>query len=248
MKAILLAAVAMVSAVSAAQAEETNVAVAANFTAAAQEIAELFHEETGHTAVLSFGSTGQLYTQIAQDAPFTVFLAADDARPRKAVEEGLAVEGTQFTYAVGGLVLFSRDADRVTGEETLRTADFERLAIANPTTAPYGAAAVQTMRALGVYDMLEPRIVQGNNIAQALQFVATGNAELGFVAMAQVIDTSEGSRWIVPEHLHEPIRQDAVLLTRGAEDEAAKAFLDFLMGPEAGEVIARYGYGTDAMN
>ena len=182
-----------------ARAGETNVAVAANFTDAANEIAAVFKEKTGHEAILSFGSTGQLYTQITQDAPFEVFLAADDERPRKAVEEGFAVPGSQFTYAIGTLVLWSQDPDLVQGEQTLKNGDFTKIAIANPEAAPYGAAAVQAMKALGVYDQLEPKIVQGNNISQTLQFVETGNAELGFVALAQVARSDEGSRWVVPD-------------------------------------------------
>jgi molybdate transport system substrate-binding protein len=229
-----------------AHAGETKVAVAANFTDAANEIAKVFEEKTGHEAILSFGSTGQLYTQITQEAPFEVFLAADDERPSKAIEEGFAVAGSQFTYAIGTLVLWSQDPDLVQGERTLQNADFTKIAIANPETAPYGAAAVQAMKALGVYDQLEPKIVQGNNISQTLQFVETGNAELGFVALAQVVGSDEGSRWIVPEDLHDAIRQDAVLLQRGADSDAAKAFIEFLSGPDAAPIIAKYGYGTAA--
>jgi molybdate transport system substrate-binding protein len=229
-----------------APAAETNVAVAANFTDAANEIAAAFKEKTGHDAVLSFGSTGQLYTQITQDAPFEVFLAADDERPRKAEEEGLAVPGSRFTYAIGKIVLWSKDPSGVRGQATLRNGDFTRIAIANPTTAPYGAAAVQAMQALGVYDQLEARIVQGNNIAQTYQFVETGNAELGFVALSQVVGDTEGSRWEVPADLYEPIRQDAVLLAKGENSEAANAFVDFLRSPEAAPIIAKYGYGTAA--
>jgi molybdate transport system substrate-binding protein len=229
-----------------AHAGETNVAVAANFTDAANEIAAVFKEKTGHEAILSFGSTGQFYTQITQDAPFEVFLAADDERPRKAVEEGFAVPGSQFTYAIGTLVLWSQDPDLVQGEQTLKAGDFAKIAIANPKAAPYGTAAVQTMRALGVYDQLEPKIVQGNNISQTFQFVETGNAELGFIALAQVVQRAEGSRWVVPDGLHEPIRQDAVLLKKGADSEAALAFMEFLKGPEAVAIIGEFGYGTDA--
>ena len=252
---LLLATVALLSvsaiatgATNNAWAGETNVAVAANFTAPAKAIATAFEEKTGHKAVLSFGATGQFYAQIRQGAPFTVFLAADDETPRKAVEEGLAVGDSRFTYAIGRLVLWSRNPATVTGEDTLRTAAFEKIAIANPALAPYGAAAVQAMKALGVHDALQPRIVQGNTIAQAHQFAATGNAEVGFVALSQVIEAGEGSRWVVPDSLHAPIRQDAVLLKTGAADEAAKAFLAFLKGPEAGAVIARFGYGTAASN
>jgi molybdate transport system substrate-binding protein len=229
-----------------ARAGETNVAVAANFTDAAQEIAQAFKEKTGHEAILSFGSTGQLYTQITQAAPFEAFLAADDERPRKAIEEGFAVPDSQFTYAIGKLVLWSKDPDLVQGEATLKNGDFTKVAIANPEAAPYGAAAVQSMKALGVYDQLAPKIVQGNNISQTLQFVETGNAELGFVALAQVVSHNEGSRWEVAENLYDPIRQDAVLLTKGADSEAARAFVEFLQGPEAEAIIARYGYGSGA--
>jgi molybdate transport system substrate-binding protein len=230
----------------AAQAAQTNVAVAANFTDAANEIAEAFKEKTGHEAILSFGSTGQLYTQITQAAPFEVFLAADDARPALAIEEGFAVPGSQFTYAIGTLVLWSQDPGLVQGEQTLKNGDFTKIAIANPEAAPYGAAAVQAMQSLGVYDQLEPKIVQGNNISQTFQFVETGNAELGFIALAQVARSDEGSRWVVPEDLHDPIRQDAVLLETGEDSEAARAFVEFLNGPEAVAIIEKFGYGIDA--
>src|SRR5919108_2447826 len=229
-----------------AHADQTNVAVAANFTDAANEIAKVFKEKTGHEAVLSFGSTGQLYTQITQEAPFEVFLAADDERPNKAIEEGFAVPDSQFTYAIGTLVLWSQAPDLVQGEATLKSGDFTKIAIANPEAAPYGAAAVQTMKAIGVYDQLEPKLVQGNNISQTLQFVETGNAELGFVALAQVARNDDGSRWVVPEDLHDAIRQDAVLLKTGENSEAAKAFVEFLQGPEAAAIIKEFGYGIAA--
>jgi molybdate transport system substrate-binding protein len=248
MKTLLPAAVLLLSAAGAAHAGETNVAVAANFTEPAKEIAKAFAAKAGHTAVLSFGATGQFYAQIRQDAPFTVLLAADDETPRKAAEEGLAVAESRFTYAIGRLVLWSKDPAKVGGEETLRKAAFEKIAIANPAVAPYGAAAVQAMKTLGVYEALQPKLVQGNTIAQTYQFVETGNAEVGFVALSQVITRNEGSRWAVPDTLHAPIRQDAVLLKKGAGDEAAKAFLAFLKSPEAGAVIAKYGYGTTATN
>jgi molybdate transport system substrate-binding protein len=229
-----------------ALAAQTNVAVAANFTDAANEIAQAFKEKTGHEAILSFGSSGQFFTQITQDAPFEVFLSADVERPAKAIAEGFAVPGTQFTYAIGKLVLWSKDPALVRGEGTLKSGDFARIAIANPTAAPYGAAAVQAMQTLGVYDQLEPKIVQGNNISQTFQFVETGNAELGFVALSQVANDTAGSRWEVTDSLYDPIKQDAVLLKKGADSEAAKAFLEFLRGPEAAPIIARFGYGTAA--
>jgi molybdate transport system substrate-binding protein len=243
---ILAAGALGLAATSAAQADQTNVAVAANFTDAVTEIAEAFQEKTGHEAVLSFGSTGQLFTQITQDAPFEVFLAADVERPTKAVDEGFAVPGTQFTYAIGKIVLWSKDPELVQGEATLKSAGFTKLAIANPLTAPYGAAAVQAMEGLGVYEALEPKIVQGTNIGQTFQFVETGNAELGFVALSQVVNDTEGSRWDVSDDLYDPIKQDAVLLEKGADSEAAKAFLEFLKGLEAAPIIARFGYGTAA--
>ena len=221
-----------------------NVAVAANFTDAAKDIAAAFKKKTGDEAVLSFGSTGQLYTQITQAAPFEVFLAADAERPKKAIDEGFAVPGSQFTYAIGKLVLWSKDPNLVQGEETLKTGKFEKIAIANPTAAPYGAAAVQAMKAQGVYERLKPKIVEGSNIAQTYQFVATGNAELGFVALSQVVKTKEGSRWVVPADLYEPIKQDAVLLKKGADSKAAEGFLAFLKGPEAAKIMESYGYGT----
>ncbi|GAB4360680.1 MAG: molybdate ABC transporter substrate-binding protein [Oricola sp.] len=223
---------------------EAHVAVAANFTAPAKEIASAFEVETGHHVLLSFGATGQLYAQIRQDAPFEVFLAADAARPARALEEGIAVAGSGFTYAVGRIVLWSADGDLVTGGDTLRTGSFEKIAVANPETAPYGAAAVEAMKALGVYDALKGKFVQGNNIAQTFQFVETGNAELGFVAASQVADSDAGSRWDVPVGLYAPIRQDAVLLAKGEGNEAASAFLEFLKGPKATAVIERYGYGV----
>ncbi len=222
----------------------TQVAVAANFTDAAKEIAEAFRAKTGDEAVLSFGSTGQFYVQITQGAPFEVFLAADDVRPKRAVDEGYGVSGSVLTYAIGQLVLYSEEAGKVTGEETLKAGDFAKIAIANPEAAPYGAAAVEAMKELGLYKTLQPKIVQGTSIAQAYQFVETGNAELGFVALGQVVNAKGGSRWDVPQSLYTPIRQDAVLLKTGEGSATAKAFLEFLRTPEAVGIIAKYGYRT----
>jgi molybdate transport system substrate-binding protein len=231
-----------------ATAIESNVAVAANFTEAAKEIATAFEKKTGNKVLLSFGSSAQFYTQITQDAPFQMFLSADQERPEKAVAEGFAVADSRFTYAVGKLVLWSRDPKVVTGADTLKQGAFSKIAIANPAAAPYGAAAVETMKALNVYDALQPKIVQGNNIAQTFQFIDTGNAELGFVALSQVIERSEGSRWLVAGNLYSPIKQDAVLLKKGAGNEAAKAFMNFLKGPEAAAIEAKFGYGTPESN
>ena len=222
--------------------DEVRVAAAANFSAAAQQIGELFADATGHKALLSFGSSGQLYAQIRQGAPFDVFLAADRGYPRRAVQDGHAVAGSLFTYATGRLVLFSADAARVAGRASLAEGEFTRLAIANPELAPYGAAAVEVLAALGLADRLQPKLVRGNNVAQTYQFVITGNAELGFVALAQVIAHERGSRWVVPRELHSPIAQDAVLLARASGSEAAAAFLAFLRGPAAASLLAGYGY------
>jgi molybdate transport system substrate-binding protein len=228
---------------SSAYAATTNVAVAANFTEPAKEIAQLFENKTGHKVLLSFGATGQFYTQIVESAPFQVFLSADQSTPKKLVDEGCALADSLFTYAVDKLVLFSANATTVNGEQTLRDAKFNKIAIADPVTAPYGTAAVEAMKALGVYDALVGKIVQGSNISQTFQFVDTGNAELGFVALSQVVTARGGSKWIVPTNLYSPIRQDAVLLRSGADNEAAKAFLAFLKGAEAAAVMERFGYG-----
>jgi molybdate transport system substrate-binding protein len=218
------------------------VAVAANFTEPVKEIATAFKAKTGHDLVLSFGASGPFYTQITQDAPFEVFLSADAARPKKLEDDGLGVAGSRFTYAVGKLVLWSKQPGVVKGEQSLKDAKIAKVAICNPAAAPYGAAAVQTMESLKVYDDVKPRLVEGASITQAYQFVQTGNAEIGFVALSQVIDDKDGSRWMVPQNLYKPITQDAVLLKKGEANEAAKAFLDFLKGEEARKVIERYGY------
>ncbi|WP_420963110.1 molybdate ABC transporter substrate-binding protein [Brucella sp. IR073] len=244
----MVAAVLAVAALSAGQAsaDQTNVAVAANFTDAAKDIAAAFKAKTGHEAVLSFGSSGQFYTQITQDAPFQIFLSADAERPEKLVNDGFGVAGSRFTYAIGRLVLWSNDPSLVKGEETLKNGGFSKIAIANPAAAPYGTAAVETLKALGVYDALQPKIVQGNNISQTFQFVDTGNAELGFVALSQLTGNDSGSRWLVPQELYTPIRQDAVLLKKGEGNKAAAAFMDFLKGPEARAIIEKYGYAVAA--
>ncbi len=240
---VLFWAALLISTPQAPAAGEVRVAVAANFTQAAKEIGAAFTEETGYQAVFSFGSTGQLFTQIGLDAPFEIFLAADAARPQKAIEDGLALAGSRFTYAKGRLVLFSADRGLVDGAATLERDGFHKIALANPVTAPYGDAAVQVLKALGVHDTLKGKFVLGNNIAQTFQFIDTGNAELGFVALSQVMDRTDGSRWIVPERYYAPIAQDAVLLKRGANNAAARAFMRFLRGAGAQAIRDRYGYG-----
>ena len=228
-----------------AWAADTQVAVAANFTEPAKEIAAAFAKATGHNAVLSFGSSGAFYTQMAHGAPFEVFLSADADRPKKAEEDGLAVPKSRFTYAIGRLALYSTTPGLIDPRgAVLKQGSFAKIAIADPTAAPYGAAAVEAMTTLGVYSALQPKIVQGSSITQAYQFVATGAAELGFVALSQVIAVPGGSRWIVPKKLHAPIDQQAVLLKTGAANPAAAAFMKFLKGRQAVAIIKRYGYET----
>ena len=229
-----------------AHADEVQVAVAANFTGPMQVIAPLFERDTGHKVVSSYGATGKFYAQVVNGAPFEVLLAADDETPARMVREGHAVAGTPFTYAIGTLVLWSAKADFVDGKgEVLKKADFKHLAIANPKTAPYGAAALQAMGKLGVAEQLKPRFVQGENISQTQQFVVTGAAELGFIAYSQVIRNGRigsGSGWIVPAKLYDPIRQDAVILARGRDKPAALALLNYLKGDKAKAIIRSFGY------
>jgi molybdate transport system substrate-binding protein len=230
-----------------ALAGEVSVAVAANFTAPMREIAARFELETGHKARLSFGSSGKFFAQIQNGAPFEVFLSADDEKPARLEAVGATLPGSRFTYAVGRLVLWSADDGLIDdGPKVLRKGGFAHLAIANPALAPYGAAAVAALKALGAYDGVAGKLVQAENIAQAYQFVATGNAELGFVAMSQVMldgKLRSGSAWPVPAELHAPIRQDAVVLARAAGNPAAAALVEYLRGDKAKTVISSFGYG-----
>ena len=220
-------------------AAEVPVAVAANFATPAKQLAEPFLRESGHRVVLSSGSTGKFYAQIKSGAPFEVLLSADEATPRRLEEDGLAVPGTRFTYATGRLALWSARPNLPMGEALLRKNDFQRLAIANPRLAPYGAAAQEVLEKLGLWADVRPKLVQGENIAQTFQFVSSGNAELGFVALSQV---QGGSHWVVPAALHAPLKQDAVLLARGKDSAAAASFLEFLRGPLARKIVHSYGY------
>ena len=224
-----------------ALAETAHVAVAANFTAAAEELAAVFAAESGHDLILSFGATGGLYTQITQAAPFDVFLAADTERPERAIAEGFGVEGSFFVYAEGQLALYAPGRD-VSGGEAVLEGDFEKLAIADPDAAPYGAAALETLTALGLYDAIGPKLVMGENISQTLQFVESGNAEMGFVAASQVLGKADV--WLLPTELHAPIAQGAVLLRAGEDNAAARAFLDFLKSDAAVAVIEASGYSV----
>lgn len=226
-------------------AAEVSVAVAANFTRPAEALGAAFTAKTGDTVVFSFGATGALYAQISQGAPFQVFLSADATRPAQAVAEGLGVEGSVFTYAVGKVVLYSPSLDLTDGEAVLAGGDFQHIAIADPRTAPYGAAAVESIAKLGLTDALTPKQVTGENITQTLQFVESASAELGFVALSQVIDKPPPQLWVVPADLYAPILQDAVLLKTGESEPAAKAFLDFLRSDEGKAIIGTYGYQTN---
>ena len=229
-----------------AHADEVQVAVAANFTAPMQQIAAQFEKDSGHKAVLSFGATGKFYAQIVNGAPFELLLAADDETPARLEKEGQGVAGSRFTYAIGKLVLWSADPKLVDAKgEILKKGGFKHLAIANPKTAPYGAAAMQVMGKLGVADTLKPLFVQGENISQTHQFVSTGAAELGFIAYSQVIKNGKvgsGSGWIVPGKLYDPIRQDAVILAKGKDKPASQALMNYLKTPKAREIIASFGY------
>ena len=249
MKAVLacLLCAAAVLSCRAAPAAEVSVAVAANFTAPMQKIAAEFERDTGHKARLAFGASGKFYAQIRNGAPFEVFLSADDTTPSRLEEEGAAVAGSRFTYAIGKLVLWSAQPGVVDDQgAVLKRGAFAHLAVANPKTAPYGAAALQVLRKLGVAEALAPKLVTGENIAQTHQFVASGNAELGFVALSQVWADgrlSGGSAWQVPAELHEPLRQDAVILAAGRDKPVARALAQYLRGPKAVAIIKSYGYG-----
>ncbi|OLF53386.1 molybdate ABC transporter substrate-binding protein [Pseudomonas chlororaphis] len=241
-----LAALLAVFALGSAQAAEVQVAVAANFTAPIQAIAADFEKDTGHKLVAAYGATGQFYTQIKNGAPFEVFLAADDSTPEKLDSEGDTVKGSRFTYAIGTLALWSAKDGYVDGKgQVLKDNQYQHLSIANPKAAPYGLAATQVLAKLGLTEQVKAKIVEGQNITQAYQFVSTGNAELGFVALSQIYKdgkVSSGSAWIVPADMHDPIKQDAVILNKGKDNPAAKALVDYLKGPKAAAIIKSYGY------
>jgi molybdate transport system substrate-binding protein len=242
-----LPALVLLFAANAALADEVQVAVAANFTAPMQRIAAEFEKDTGHKALLAFGATGKFYAQVRNGAPFQMLLSADDETPAKLEGEGLAVQGSRFTYAIGKLVLWSAKPGYVEDKgEVLKKGDFNKLALANPKLAPYGAAAMEVLGKLGVLEAVQPKFVLGESIAQTWQFVGTGNAELGFVALSQVMKDGKiasGSAWIVPASLHTPIRQDAVILAKGQGNAAAGALMKYLRGDKAKAIIKGYGYG-----
>lgn len=229
------------------QAATVLVAVASNFTKPMTEIAEAFKKATGHEASLSFGSSGKFVAQIENDAPFEVFLSADEKNPKKLEESGKGVADSRFTYAIGKLALWSAKAGVVDDQgQVLSKGDFKHLALADPKLAPYGLAAEEALKNLGLLDKLKPVFVLGENISQTQQFISSGNAELGFIALSQVIGKdgaiSEGSGWIVPETLHSPIKQEVILLKKGEPNPAAPALMAFLKSPEALAIIKKYGY------
>ena len=230
----------------AAQAAEVSVAVAANFTAPMKVIAQNFEKDTGHKARLAFGATGQFYAQIKNGAPFAILLAADEATPAKLEKEGLGLAGTRFTYATGKLVLWSKKANLVDNRgDILRTGGFNKIAIANPKLAPYGAAAMEIVEKMGLTAAITPKIVQGANIGQTFQFVSSENATLGFVALSQVFEggrIKDGSGWIVPLNMYKPIKQDAIMLNSGMDNPAAQALMQYLRSEKAKVVIHSFGY------
>ena len=242
----LLALTAALAFTTLARADVVQVAVAANFTAPARALAEVFARTTGHEARLSFGATGAFYTQIKNGAPFDVLLAADDERPARLEKEGDTVAGSRFTYATGQLVLWSAKPGLVDDEgAVLKHGQFGKIAIANPKNAPYGAAAMQALDKLGLTAAVQPKLVTGESIGQTYNFIATGNAELGFVALAQVLEGGKlksGSMWVVPAQYHAPIIQDAVILNRAANNPAAKAWMELLKTPQSKALIRSYGY------
>ena len=230
-----------------AQAGEVHVAVAANFVGPLTQLAKTFEQDSGNRVIFSPSSTGKLYAQIKNGAPFDVLLAADARRPQLLEQEKLGVAGSRFTYAVGRLALWSPKAGLVDpGGQVLKSGRFERLAVANPKTAPYGEAARETLERMGLWQTLAPRLVRGEDIGQTFQFVASGNADLGFVALSQVkgADRYHGSYWIVPDTFHRPVEQQAVLLEKGRNNPAARAFMAFLKGKAARAMIENFGYGV----
>lgn len=244
------AAVSVFASATAAAAEDVLVAVAANFADAAQELAAKYEVASGNKILVTTGATGKLYAQIMEGAPFHILLSADSKTPKKLADEKAAIADSSFTYAIGKLALWSSDPQRIgsDGAAALSADDVQHIAIANPELAPYGVAAQETLQALGLWDKVQAKIVKGENIGQTHSMVASGNAELGFVAYSAVQNPkkkSEGSSWVVPQDIFQPIRQDAILLNVGAQSEAAKGFLDYLKTTEAHAVIESYGYGVE---
>ena len=233
------------------QAEQLNAAIAANFTGTMKQLKPLFEHESGHRLITSFASSGTLFAQIHNGAPFDIFLSADEQRPQQLINDGIAVADSSFIYATGLLVLWSNQAELVDPQGSILSnghwpdKGIHHIALANPKTAPYGRAALQTLETMQLLDAIRPYRVTGQNIAQTFQFVASGNAQLGFIAQAQLLalpESERGSYWRVPKKMHSPIQQMAVMLNRGRENSAAEAFLTFLQSPQAQSIIRARGY------
>lgn len=235
--------------ISSAHADDIYLAVATNFTAAMKEIVTKFEQSHEHKVITSFGSSGKIYAQIKHGAPFQLFFSADQTKPEILEQEGFTVSGSRFTYAIGALALWSFKPNFVGNDfSRLQTNSFNKLALANPKLAPYGVAALEVLDALKLKQFTEAKWVQGENIAQTYQFVATGNADLGFVALSQIMDKGHiqaGSSFIIPRQLYSPIRQDAVLLKRAKTSAGAKALHDYLKSAEAKNIIHAFGYQTE---
>jgi molybdate transport system substrate-binding protein len=249
LRMLALACLALLNAVS-VRADEALVAAAANFAGAVEAIGAEFTKETGHTLRITTGSTGKLYAQISEGAPFTILLSADAKTPAKLEQEGKAVAGTGFTYAVGRLTLWSPDAGKIGSDPkaALTAASTRHIAIANPDLAPYGVAAREALAAMGLWETIQPKIVMGENVGQAFSLVDTGAADMGFVATSALQMpgmATKGSRYDVPQEMFKPIRQDAILLKTGEGNAAAKAFMDYLRGEKAKAIAQSFGYGTE---
>jgi molybdate transport system substrate-binding protein len=225
---------------------EVRVAVASNFAAPMERIAALFQQHSGHVVKASADSSGKLYTKIVGGAPFDVFLSADDELPKRLTQEGLAVGGSRFVYALGKLVLWSAQPGLLDDKaRVLRNGGFSKLAIANPGFAPYGMAAKETLEKLIMWNAIQGKLVKGDNVALAYQLAATDQADMAFIALSQVMrdgKVTEGSWWLVPPELYKPIRQSAVLLSGAKDRDAAQAFLVFLKSPKAAVVMRSFGY------
>jgi len=229
-------------------AAKTTIAVATNFSKTIEEIGQAFAKETEHTARFSFGPTGKLFAQISNGAPFDIFFAANEKTPKAAVEQSLTVKNSYFIYAQGALALYSPSLPVATQKQVVLTdSAFRYVAIANPKTAPYGTQAVNFLKNIGLYDTVKSKLVNGEGIAHAFQYVITGNAQLGFVALSHLVDPAspaqnKGEYWIIPQSDYEPINQAAVMLKHGANNPAAQAFMDYIKSEKAIEIIKKYGY------
>jgi molybdate transport system substrate-binding protein len=230
-------------------AEEIHAAVASNFTAPMKDIVKQYEEESGNKVILSFGSSGKFFAQIQNGAPFQIFLSADESKPDALEKAGLIVTGTRFTYAIGALALWSVKPDFIDNNDArLKSGDFNKLALANPKLAPYGFAATEVLEGLGLTESTKSKWVMGENISQTYQFASTGNTDLGFVALSQIMSEgriTKGSSWIIPTDQYSPIRQDAVLLKSAENSTAAKELLNYLRSDKARSIIHSYGYKTE---